>query len=90
MDVCATTESGGQCVNMAGMKWMLMLSACSQLGYGFLYRCTSKQLVNRGRSNTIFDNVTCNKNHSELFQRVDIQTIGLHNCDQDNTAACME
>ena len=64
----ATMEYGGQCVTMAGMKWMQMLSVlslgmdiqvsviCQQsliiLGLN-LSRCTSNQLSSRGRSNII-------------------------------------
>ena len=39
-----------------------------------------------GKGPILFDNVTCNQTHSELSQCVDLQTIGLHNCDRDNTA----
>ena len=39
-----------------------------------------------GKGPILFDNVICNKTHSELSQCVDLQTIGLHNCDRDSTA----
>ena len=42
--------------------------------------------VGAGEGPILFDNVTCNQTLSELSQCVNLGNIGLHNCDQDNTA----
>ena len=88
----ATMEYGGQCVTMAGMKWMQLLSVLSLDMIQFDQFWVSIPLgvpvsnFGAGEGPTLFDNVTCNQTHSELSQYIDLWTIGLHNCDQDNTA----
>ena len=37
-----------------------------------------------GEGPVLLSNVECNKNHSELFQCVHPEQIGLHNCDAEN------
>ena len=39
-----------------------------------------------GMGPILWDNVTCDQNHSELLQCVHTLDIGIHNCDQENVA----
>ena len=34
----------------------------------------------------LWDNITCDQSHSELFQCVHVLDIGIHNCDRENIA----
>ena len=39
-----------------------------------------------GMGPILLDNVICDQNHSELFQCVHPQLIGIHDCDRENVA----
>ena len=62
-------------------------SMCCQL---VIYHCPSKGLAlnvfGRGSSPLLFNNISCNKTHSMLFQCIDVQNIAVYNCSENNTA----
>ena len=76
----ATMEYGGQCVTMAGIKWM-QVSSANSLVLTIRAIPTSNSHIGAGGGTILFENVRCNQSHSTLSQCVDLRLIGgLYNC----------
>ena len=94
---CASMECGGQCVQMDGIKLLLILSALSldtaleiTVGYHrsiiFLFLSLSAKGISPAKYPPLFDNIVCSENYSMLLQCFDVHNFGIYDNCESGTA----
>ena len=64
-------------IAIASMFCALPLSVCLSIPF---------KGIESGNSPTLFNNITCNENHSMLLQCIDVHSIGVYDCNESNIA----